>query len=152
MKQVSDKSDKMVLEIGSTIRIKKNNHIKKLFSRDYRTEKSMKEFEKAGYPAGSYELTVDEFLAILKDNITPHRKFVIKKATKNYEEGTESIEVGRNTKRDRRKIKAKLKKKFGDDISDKVLMKNKDNLKEILIVTKEDDQDSVDDLFDDDLF
>ena len=145
MKQVSDKSDKMVLVIGDTIRIKKNNYTKKWFSREYRTEKSIKEFAKAGYPVGEYEMSVDDFVSLVQDNLTTHRKFVIKKAKKAYEEGSSSIEVGRNTKRDRRKIKSKLSKDF--NLEDKQLQKDG---KSILFIVKESKEDASQELIEDD--
>jgi len=126
------KSDKLVLVIGDTIRIKKNNFIKKWFSREFRTPKSIKEFSKAGYPAGEYEMSVNDFVSLVESNLTSHRKYVIKKAKKAYNEDIESIEVGRTTKRDRRKIKSKLAKDF--DLSEKQIKKDGKN---ILFVVKE---------------
>ena len=146
MKQIDGKSDKVILEITEkTIRLKKNKHIKKWLSRNFITEKSRKEFSKAGYPIGSYEMSVNDFISIVEDNLTSHRKFVIKKAKKAYEDGASSIEVGRNTKRDRRKIKSKLAKDF--NLEDKQLQKDG---KSILFIVKESKEDASQELIEDD--
>ena len=148
MSKASDKSDKMILVInGSLVRIKENNFIKKWFSRQYRHEKTIKQFEKAGYPEGSYELTVDQFQKLVEDNISTNRKVVMKKVKKAYAEDTESIECGRTTQRDRRVIKSKLKKDF--NLDDKNIVKDG---KTILFVVKEttDGGSSQEDLDDDD--
>jgi len=135
MTKADDKSDKLILVVGTdTIRIKKNNFIKKWFSRHYRTDKSIKELAKAGYEVGSHEFKVDSFIDMVEDNLTSHRKSIVKKAKKAYKSGDESITIGRNTKRDRRVIKRKLSK--DNDLDGVSIVKDKDNIKDILFVAK----------------
>ena len=147
MTKEADKSDKLILVVGTDIRIKKNNYIKKWFSRHYRTDKSIKELAKAGYEVGSHELTVDSFIDMVEDNLTSHRKAIVKKAKKAYKSGDESITIGRNTKRDRRVIKRKLSK--DNDLEGISIVKNEDDIKSILFISKTDENSKNQELIED---
>lgn len=131
------KSDKVILVIDSTIRVKKNNFLKKWFSRNYRTEKSKKELKEAGYPEGSYEMSADEFISLVEDNLTTNQKFVVKSIKKQVKNGDETIEGFRTTKKIRKKIRSKLLKELDINEETQKLVVSKEDPRTISLAIKE---------------